>query len=262
MRPVTGDCVSRGQSHAAIASLASAVKAGNSGWPDIPDYAYKSGMPFHPTPTYWEKKGGQSGWSCSSAAARSKDKTGLALAIDYPGTPVGDLLLKYNTSVISKYCKTGAPQNVIDVLNGHKTLSYSRTSTSKLDEIMDALANGYGINSCGSQGFGKGSGARNSHGVCKRSGSWSHSMATIGYDDTEWAHKNYGGTLLLILNSWGNYLGGTPPHVHGDPSLPRIPKGSFWCKAKDYSGRDSYVISALNGFPKQKMKDWNLRDLI
>ena len=57
----TGDCVSRGQSHAAIQSLAAAVHNGNGSWPDIPDAAYKTGMPFHPTPTYWNKKGGASG---------------------------------------------------------------------------------------------------------------------------------------------------------------------------------------------------------
>jgi len=151
---------------------------------------------------------------------------------------------------------------VVNTLNGHCTLQYSRTSTSKLDEIFDALANGYGINSCGGQGFGKGSSARDSNGYCRRSGSWSHSMATIGYDDTEWAHKNHGGPLLLILNSWGAYLGKNRPNPQGNPSIPGIPMGSFWCKASDYSGRDSYVMSAVKGFPPQKMKDWNLRDLI
>jgi hypothetical protein len=34
-------------------ALANAVKNGNGSWPDIPDAAYRSGMPFHPSPTYW-----------------------------------------------------------------------------------------------------------------------------------------------------------------------------------------------------------------
>ena len=260
----TGDCVSRGQSHAAILSLANAVQNGNGSWPDIPEFAYKSGMPFHPTPTYWEKKGGQSGWSCSSAAARSKDKTGLVLAISYPENPkIGDLLLKYNTSVITKYCHTGAPQDVIDTLNKHCTLTYSRTNTSKKEEIMDAIANGYGVQGCGGQGYGKGSSARNKEtGYCKRSGSWSHALCIIGYDDTEWAHKTYGDTLFLVLNSWGAYLGSNRPHPQGNPAYPGIPKGSFWCTASSFSGRDSYVISSVKGYPPQKLKDWSLRDLI
>ena len=57
----TGDCVSRGQSHAAVSSLACAVENGNGSWPDIPDIAFSKGMPFHPTPCYWNKKGGASG---------------------------------------------------------------------------------------------------------------------------------------------------------------------------------------------------------
>ena len=258
----TGDCVSRSQSHSAILALANAVKNGNGSWPDIPDFAYKTGMPFHPTPTYWEKKGGESGWSCSAAAARSKDKTGLVLAIDYPGTPVGDLLLKYNKSVINKYCRTGAPQDVVNTLNGHVTLTYSRSSTSKKEEIMDAIANGYGVSTCGGQGYGKGSGARDSNGYCKRSGSWSHALAIIGFDDTEWAKQKYGDTLFLILNSWGAYLGSSRPNPQGNPAYPGIPKGSFWCTASSFSGRDSYILSAVKGYPPQKLKDWNLRDLI
>ena len=124
MRPDTGDCVSRGQSHAAIQSLAGAVHNGNGSWPDIPDAAYKTGMPFHPTPTYWNKKGGASGWSCSSAAARSKDKIGLAFSINYGGD-IGDLT-QYTTKLIEKYCRKGPPQSVIDELNGNVTLTYSR----------------------------------------------------------------------------------------------------------------------------------------
>ena len=259
----TGDCVSRSQSHSAILALANAVQNGKSSWPDIPDYAYKSSQPWHPSPTYWEKKGGISGWSCSSAEARSKDKTGLVLAISYPENPkIGDLLLKYNTNVIGKWCKTGAPDDVVQTLNKHCTLTYSRSNTSKKEEIMDAIANGYGVSTCGGQGYGKGSSARNSDGYCKRSGSWSHALAIVGYDDTEWAHQKYGGTLFLILNSWAAYLGNGRPHPQGNTKYPGIPRGSFWCTASSFSGRDSYILSAIEGYPPQKMKDWNLRDLI
>ncbi len=259
----TGDCVSRSQSHSAILALANAVKNGNGSWPDIPDFAYKTGMPFHPSGTYWEKKGGISGWSCSSAAARSKDKTGLVLAVSYPENPkLGDLLLKYNTNVIGKWCKTGAPDDVVQTLNKHCTLTYSRSNTSKKEEIMDAIANGYGVSTCGGQGYGKGSSARNSDGYCKRSGSWSHALAIVGYDDTEFAHQKYGGTLFLILNSWAGYLGSSRPHPQGNTKYPGIPKGSFWCTASSFSGRDSYILSSVAGYPPQKLKNWALRDLI
>jgi hypothetical protein len=264
VRPVTGDCVSRGQSHAAIASLANAVQNGSGSWPsDIPEASYKSGMPFHPTPTYWCKRGSESGWSCGSAASRSKDEIGLTVMKSYPDNPnIGDLLLKYNTSVIKKYCRSGPPPDVAKTLNYNMTLTYSRTKT--FEEMRDAIANGYGIASCGSAGFGKGSSARDSNGFCKRSGSWNHSMCTIGCDDTEWAHKNYGSALYLVLNSWASYLGNARPKVQGRDDIPPIPRGSFWCLAnsKGYGGRDSYVISSLQGYPPQKLKNWDLRGLI
>lgn len=49
----TGDCVGRGCSHALIGSLANAVYNGNGSWPEIPDAAYRSGMPISPVGTYW-----------------------------------------------------------------------------------------------------------------------------------------------------------------------------------------------------------------
>lgn len=251
----TGDCVSRGQSHAAVASLACAVENGNGSWPDIPEIAFAKGMPFHPTPTYWNKKGGASGWSCSSAAARSKDKIGLAFSVNYGGD-IGDLT-QYTTKLIEKYCRSGPPESVISELNGNVTLTYSRIKS--FEEIRDAIANGYGVNSCGGQGFAK---SRDANGVAKRSGSWSHSMAYVGVDDSEWAHSNYSGPLVCVLNSWGTSWIKGPRAVQGKSDAPEIPKGSFWARWKDISGRDCYGMSSVKGFPPQKLPQWNLRSLL
>lgn len=216
-------------------------------------------MPWSPTATYWLKRGSVSGWSCGSAAARSKDGIGLTLAKPYSNPNIGELLCpeNYTTNTIAKYCKKGPPQDVINDLNDHLTLTYSRTKS--FSEIRDAIANGYGCASCGSQGYGKGSSARDSNGYCKRSGSWNHSLCTIGCDDTPWAHEKYGGALFLILNSWSSYLGSNRPKVQGRDDIPPIPKGSFWCRADSFSGRDTYVISAVTGFPQQKLRDWSER---
>lgn len=251
----TGDCVSRGQSHAAIASLAAAVYNGNGSWPDIPEEAYASGMPFHPTPTYWCKRGGESGWSCSAAAKRSKDEIGLAFSINYGGA-IGDLR-KYDTATIRKYCRSGPPSEVTKELNGNVTLTYSRISS--FEQIRDAIANGYGVNSCGGQGFSK---SRDANGVSRRSGSWSHSMAYVGVDDSPWAHQHYKGPLICVLNSWGtSWISGSRT-VQGNPDLPQIPKGSFWATYSDLKGRDCYSMSAVKGFPPQKLPPLNLRELI
>lgn len=83
-------------------------------------------------------------------------------------------------------------------------------------------------------------------------------MAYIGCDSTEWAHSNYGGPLVLLLNSWGTAWIHGPRKVHGGDDYPEIPKGSFWAKWSDLSGRDCYAFSAVKGFPPQKLPDWNL----
>jgi len=253
----TGDCVSRSQSHSAIASLANAVLNGNGSWPEIPDEAYRSGMPFSPTATYWLKHGGASGWSCAAAARESKT-IGFVIAKSYPDNPnLGDLLTKYNTSVIGKYCHSGPPDDVVKTLNGHCTLTYSRIKS--FEEVRDAIASGYGVNSCGGQGFSK---QRDANGVSRRSGHWSHSMAYVAVDDTEWAHSNYGGPLVCVLNSWGTSWIKGPRKVHGGDDYPEIPKGAFWARWSDIAGRDCYAISAVQGFPQQKLPDWNLGGLI
>ena len=53
---------------------------------------------------------------------------------------------------------------------------------------------------------------RDSNGIAKRSGGWSHAMAWIACDDT---HERYKETLFLVQNSWGKWNSG--PKVHGQP---------------------------------------------
>jgi hypothetical protein len=252
----TGDCVSRSQSHSAISTLAHAVLNGNGSWPDIPDESYRSGMPWSPTATYWLKHSGVSGWSCAAAARESK-KIGLVIAKHYDNPSIGDLLKpeNYKTSTIAKYCHRGPPEDAFKDLNYCVTQTYSRSNTSKFEEIRDALANGYGVSTCGGQGYSR---SRDAHGVAKRSGHWSHALSLIGCDSTEWAIKNYGEPLYLVLNSWGHYMGKDRPHPQGNTSIPGIPAGSFWCTVSSFSGRDSYIFSSVKGFPPQKLPDWNL----
>ena len=253
----TGDCVARSQSHACITSLALAVHNGNGSWPDIPEEAYASGMPWSPVGTYWLKHGGPSGWSCAAAARESK-KIGLVIGKRYES--VGDLLKpeNYSTATISKYCRSGPPDAAFQELNYCATQTYSRSSTSRFEEIRDALANGYGVSTCGGQGFSR---TRDANGVCRRSGHWSHALALIGCDDTDWERKTYGEPLYLVLNSWGSYVKG-PRHPQGNPSFPEIPKGSFWATVSSFSGRDSYIFSVVKGFPPQKLPSWDLKSLI
>lgn len=254
----TGDCVSRGQCHAATASLGVAVCNGKGSWPKgIADAQYKKGLVMHPTPTYWGKRGGQSGWSCSSAAKRSKDEIGLVPAMSYPSNSnLGDLLLNYNVSVIRKYCHSGPPDDVVKTLNGHCTLNYSRIRS--YEEIRDAIASGFGVNTCGGQGYSK---TRDEWGVCRRQGHWAHSLAVIGVMEDAATIAKYREPLLLILNSWGGYVRG-PRKVQGKDEYPEIPKGSFFVRASEFAGRDAYVIKSVAGWAPMKLEPPNLRELI
>jgi hypothetical protein len=245
-----GDCVSRSQTHAAMASLAIAVQNGQGSWPDVPDEVYKYGMVFHPSPVYWNRDHGGDGWSCSQAVARSKDSIGLVVCAKYPA-PLDFDLTVYSESVAHKWGSKRPPEDIRKQLNEHCTLSYSRIS--RYEEIRDAIAAGYGITTCGSQGFDS---TRDANGVARRKGQWSHAMAYIGVDDTEWARKNYGEPLIAVLNSWGeSWISGSRT-VQGNSSIPQIPKGSFWAKWSDLSGRDCYAVSAVEGFPRMKLPKW------
>ena len=87
-------------------------------------------------------------------------------------------------------------------------------------------------------------------------------MAYVGVDDTEFAHSQYGGPLVLVLNSWGTSWIRGPRKVQGKDDYPEIPKGSFWARWSELQGRDCYTFSAVNGFPPQKLAPLNLQELI
>ena len=256
----TGDCVGRGCSHSLTGSLACAVFNGKGSWPEIPDEQYKTGMPISPVGTYWCKKGGVSGWSCSTSMSRAKDTIGLVVGVPYDNPNVNDLMTaaKYSTNTLSKYCKKGPPDDVIQSLNAHKMESYSKVKS--FDELCDALQNGYFANSCGSQGFAK---SRDEWGRAKRSGSWSHSMCVVATDSTEAARSKYNTAgMVCFLNSWGTSWIKGPREVQGKSDLPPIPKGAFWCKWEEVSSRDYNVCGVIKGFPPQKLPEWNLRSLL
>ena len=81
-------------------------------------------------------------------------------------------------------------------------------------------------------------------------------MSYIGFDDTEFAHTNYGGPLVLVLNSWGTSFFHGSRKVHGRDQCPEIPKGAFWARWNDVAGRDCYGFSAVQGWPPMKLTDW------
>jgi len=226
-RQTTGDCVSHSTRNAVDITRAVEIKNG-----DREDFVTRSA-----TEGIYQSRGhrGQ-GMSCSGAARYVHQKGGILLRKDY-----GDIDLSvYNSSIGARH---QIPNSIyVDEANKHqvKTISNIRT----VEEARDALANGYAISVCSGYGF---SSRRDSNGIAKRSGGWSHAMAWTACDDTR---ERFNETLFLVQNSWGKWNGG--PKVHGQPD------GSFWIREKDargmLSGGGAWVFSDVDGFPAREIK--------
>jgi hypothetical protein len=110
-------------------------------------------------------------------------------------------------------------------------------------EARAALANGYPVVVCSSQGFGL---TRDKDGFCPPLGRWMHCMCFIGA---------VGGRRpgLCCLQSWGPRTPGGPIGIGDHPGC------AFWVDAdmadRMLRQRDSWALSAFDGFPGRRL-DW------
>lgn len=108
------------------------------------------------------------------------------------------------------------------------------------DELVAAVTSGYPVTIASSVGFN--SGNRDKDGFCTASGTWMHQMCVIGVRFQEHGSPRDG---ALVLNSWGNYVG-------GGKFPPDQPDGSFWASKQAIqsilSQGDSYAIGSVDGF--------------
>jgi len=146
----------------------------------------------------------------------------------------------YNSRTGHNWGRSGTPKWLSEIADDNKALKVY--SIKSMDDVITSLSLGYGISFCSSYGF---SSKRNEDGVSEQRGSWAHAMAWIGVDDTDWAHQNYGGPLVLIQNSWG-------PNWNGGPKRHEQPDGSFWIRAsvanKMIRNGAGYAIASVRGF--------------
>ena len=229
-RQTTGDCVSH--------STRNAVDITRSVEIDIKGES-ESFVARGATEAIYQSRGhkGQ-GMSCSGAARYVNKKGGILLRKDYGSID----LSKYNSSVGASH---KVPKDIYTKeAQKHQVKTISMITT--VEEARDALANGYAISVCSGYGF---SSKRDSNGIAKRSGGWSHAMAWISCDDTRTVHNE---TLFLVQNSWGRWNSGGKRHGQ--------PDGSFWIREKDargmLSGKGSWVFSDVDGFPARKLPDY------
>jgi hypothetical protein len=244
-----GDCVSHSTRNAMLTTLVGEVVAGlpdavsgkTEAAPEVSPEAQRDGVLS--TEAIYRNRGHRGdGWSCSAAARVAVQTTGAVLRRDYPG--IADLT-KYN----SRFAGGAAEASERDAFDDNKFREATEVST--FESIRDLLNRGFGVSSCGSEGFAD---KRDENGVSRRSGSWAHAMAYIGADDRAETHSKYGGPLVLVLNSWGTRWNSGPRTVRG--TTLEIPPGSFWAKWSDLSRRDCYAIAGLNGWQRKELPDY------
>jgi len=235
-RQTTGDCVSHSTRNAV--DITRAVEIDIKGQPE-------SFEARGATEAIYQSRGhrGQ-GMSCSGAARYVHQNGGLLIRKDYGKVD----LSKYNSSLGANHRIPSSIYTTEAKKHQVKTISLITT----VEEARDALANGYGISVCSGYGF---SSKRDSNGIAKRSGGWSHAMAWIACDDSR---EIYNETLFLVQNSWGKWNSG--PKRLGQPD------GSFWIREKDargmLSGRGSWVFSDVDGFPARKLPNYGTGDYL
>lgn len=148
---------------------------------------------------------------------------------------------KYNETRCREYGKNGVPNDIEPDVKKHpvkETVLVTNT-----DQAMKALYQGWGISICSGQGF---SMRRDSNGICRASGSWSHCMCVCGWTTIE------GKIYFRIDNSWG-------ANAHTGPTGPGEPGPEGFYAAETVvnnmlAEKDSFAFSAVEGFPLRKIR--------
>jgi len=191
---------------------------------------------------YGSRGHGGQGMSCSGAAEWVNSEGGILLRKKYPFAD----LTKYSAKFGMGWGSRGVPKDVTQEAAKHqvKTISLVRN----VEEVRDALANGYGVAICSGQGF---SSTRDSKGYAKAQGHWSHAMAAIGCNEEG---------DIIICNSWGTSWISGPKPEYG------IPDGAFLAHAevvnKMVRSDGSYAFSNVDGFPPQDLPDYGVEEFL
>lgn len=249
-----GDCVSHGAKNAVLATMCNEIVAGEPDEvsrkleeaPKIPAEGIRDGV-LSPEAIFWFRGRSGDGWFCEEASETLIKYCGAMLRKDYP--ELGVDLTRYTLANSKKYGSRRPDGELATELKKH--LVRTATLIDSWEAFRDLTANGYGVNTCGSEGF---DANRDTNGVSRRKGSWAHSMACYGADDRQEVHREYGEGLVLVAQSWGPGWGSGGRTILGTSI--EIPKGCFWVKWSDWKRRWMCAYSGHNGWPRQNLPDW------
>jgi hypothetical protein len=251
-----GDCVSWSTRNAGLTTMCCDITSGTpdeasgrlEGAPEVSDTARLAGVLSTEAIYNWRRHGGD-GWSCSEAARVVLKDSGLWLRKKYEEIDVD--FTAYSSRNAGIYGSKTPPDSWRKIGADH--LIRTATVLDTYEQLRDMLANGYGVSSCGGEGF---SSVRDLNGVSNRSGSWAHALAYIAVDDRPEIINLYGVPLILVQNSWGNWNDGGR-RIFG--TFVDIPVGAFWARWTDIKNRDMIALSGVNGWPPKKLKSYGAR---
>lgn len=250
-----GDCVSHDTKNAALVTMCCDIASGKpdeqtgqvEGLPEFDPVGITQGA-LSSEAIYWYRGYSGDGWSCEAAATVAITRSALWPRKAYP--ELGIDLTRYSGSLAGKYGRTAPPEAI--TATGKRNLIRQSTRVRTFADVRDYLANGYGISTCGGEGW---SSTRDENGVSRRKGSWSHAMAMIGADDRDIIKQKYGEPLVLILNSWGKWNTGGR-RILG--TTIDIPEGAFWTTWSSVRNRSMLAFSGANGWPTKELPPLNL----
>lgn len=271
---VVGDCVAHSQKNANLLSMVCEVVSGKRDeehgkaerFPEVSALGEKNGV-LSTEAIYWHRGYSSHGWFCGASARVSMQKAGCVLRKPYPEINID--LTKYSGSNIAKFGSRKPTREVVDAHNNN--LVRAAAQARSFAEIRDALYNGYGVSSCGSEGFER---KRDSYGVSRRTTTWQHAMKYGAVDERPVIVQRYDQPLVLLVNSWAAWNSGprdifdSAKYVPADkkqdwiskgivnPSTGNImiPHGAFWARWSEVSRRDCYVMSSVNGWPRRNIE--------
>ena len=251
-----GDCVSWSTRNACLTTMCTDITSGQpdevsgrlEGAPEVSDEARLNGVLSTEAFYNWRRHSGD-GWFCSDAVKVAMNDSGMWLRKKYDEINVD--LTRYSSRNAGIYGNKTPPDLWRQIGKDHliRTATVLRT----YEELRDMLANGYGVSSCGSEGF---ESTRDANGVSRRTKQWAHAMAYISVDDRPEIIKLYKEPLVLVQNSWGDWNDG-PRTIFGTNIS--IPIGSFWSRWSDIKNRYMIAVSGAAGWPPKKLKSYGAR---
>lgn len=248
-----GDCVSWSTRNACLITMCTDIMSGEpdevsgklEGAPAVSDEARINGVLSTEAFYNWRRHGGD-GWSCGSAVDVAMHESGLWLRKKYD--EIGVDFTRYSSKNAGLYGRSPPPESWLAIGKNH--LVRTATVLESFEELRDMIANGYGVTSCGGEGF---SNQRNEDGVSSRRGSWAHAMAYGAVDDRDVIKQKYGEPLVMLIQSWGEWNSG-PRRILGTSI--DIPVGAFWVKWSAIKNREMIALSGVPGWPPKKLKDY------